>query len=506
MPESIPGSRFFAPNSLRWRIIFWITIVVFVALASVILVTRSVLQNQVTESANSAVEQEIDEFRQFAIEGTDPVTAAPFDTPQRLLEVYLSRQIPDDDEVLLGLVDGQLIQMDLSQLSGNFQGPVASDSALVAEILRSPAPAGVFQDQDAGAVHWGRIEFRAPDLPGESYFAVASSTADARSNVEAEVRVITMIGLGGVLAAFLIAWLIAGQVIAPLRNLRQVASSITNSDLTQRVPVTGNDELAQLATTFNSMLDRIETAYRDQRQFVDDAGHELRTPITVVRGQLELLESSTPAERGRSIELATAELDRMARMVNDLLTLAVADSADFVKPKPVDVAELTLDIEEKANTMTPRAQVVEVAEGVVALDEQRLTEALLELFHNAVRHTGDESVIDLGSEFVGDGAERKLRIWVRDRGPGVPEPLQESLFGRFHRGETEDAPRPSGAGLGLSIVKVIAQAHGGDAYLDSTVGLGSIFGLELPAGTGATRTEAEEPTATSTKTTGANKS
>lgn len=483
MPNSAITSRISVTNSLRWRIIFWITIVVVVALASVILVTRSVLQNQVTDSANAAVEQEIEEFRQFAVEGTDPATAAPFDSPQRVLEVYLSHQIPDDDEVLLGFVDGQLIQMDLSQLSGDFQEPLASDSELADEVLRSTVPAGVFQDDTAGAVHWGRIEFHAPDTPGDSYFVVAHSTADAREVVNGEVRILTMIGMGGVLAAFLIAWLIAGQVIAPLRNLRRVASSITNSDLTQRVPVAGNDELAQLATTFNSMLDRIEIAYRDQQQFVDDAGHELRTPITVVRGQLELLDSSSPEEQERSIALATAELDRMARLVNDLLTLAVADSADFVNPKPVDVAELTLDIEDKANTMTPRAQVVAVAEGDVEVDEQRVTEAVLELFYNAVKHTDEESMIDIGSEFLGQGPERKLRIWVRDRGPGVSGHLQESLFGRFHRGEAEDASRLAGAGLGLSIVKAIATAHGGDAYVDSTVGLGSIFGLELPAGT-----------------------
>lgn len=498
MPNSAPTSRIPATTSLRWRIIFWITIVVVVALASVILVTRSVLLNQVAESANAAVEQEIDEFRQFAVEGTDPATAAPFDSPQRVLEVYLSRQIPDDDEVLLGFVDGQLIQMDLSQLSGDFPEPLSSDSELAAEILQSPVPAGVFQDPNTGAVHWGRIEFHAPEMPGESYFAVAHTTADARAAVNGEVRTLTMIGLGGVLTAFLIAWLIAGQVIAPLRNLRHVASSISNNDLTQRVPVAGNDELTQLATTFNSMLDRIETAYRGQQQFVDDAGHELRTPITVVRGQLELLDSSTPEQQERSIALATAELDRMARLVNDLLTLAVADSADFVNPQPVDIAELTLDIEDKAHTMTPRAQVVAVAEGSVDVDEQRVTEAVLELFHNAVRHTGDESMIDIGSEFLGRGPERKLRIWVRDRGPGVPGDVQESLFSRFHRGEAGDTARPAGAGLGLSIVKVIATAHGGDAYVDSTVGLGSIFGLELPAGTTSPDSEASVDSAATT--------
>lgn len=468
-------------TSLRWRIIFWITCVVLVAMGTVIIITRSVLQSQVTDAANQAVEQEIDEFTQFAAEGTDPLTAAPFTTSQRLIEVYLSRQIPDDDEFLLGAVDGQLIQPDLSQLNGRFRGPLASDSALAEEILHFPATAGVFNDPAAGAVHWGRVQFQSPDNSQEAYFAVAVHTAPAREMVDREVATLALIASGGVVAAFLIAWLIAGQIIAPIRNLRQVAATISNSDLSQRVPVEGGDEIAQLAVTFNSMLDRIEVAYRDQRQFLDDAGHELRTPITVVRGQLELLESSTPQERARSIELSTAELDRMARMVNDMLTLAVADSAGFVTPAPVEVAELTLDIEEKANTIVQRAQVVAVAEGEVPLDEQRVTEAVLELYRNALKYVEGDGGIDLGSEFLGSGPERVFRIWVRDRGPGVPAELQSAIFSRFHRGEPSASDRASGSGLGLSIVKAIAVAHGGRAYLDSTVGLGSIFGLELPA-------------------------
>ena len=102
----------------------------------------------------------------------------------------------------------------------------------------------------------------------------------------------------------------------------------------------GHDEIAQLAQTFNGMLDRLERSYRDQRQFVDDAGHELRTPITVIRGQLELLNDASYEERERSISLTIDELDRMARIVNDLLTLAIADSADFVHPTMVDAASI----------------------------------------------------------------------------------------------------------------------------------------------------------------------
>lgn len=478
-------------TSLRWRIIFWMTAVVLVALTSVVVLTRSVLLSEVTNGANSSVEQEIEEFRRFAQDGTDPQTAEPFTSPARLIEVYLSRQIPDDNESIIGLADSQLIQMDLTGTGREHPDHLVPTEPLVHEIVTSPEVSGIFDDPVRGRTHWGRIHLESsPEEPTMS-LAVAYFTQENRSAVDSQVRILSSIGLGGLLASMAIAWLISGQILAPIRKVREVAAQISTTDLTQRVPAEGHDEIAQLATTFNAMLDRIETAYHDQRTFVDDAGHELRTPITVVRGQLELLESSPPEERARSIELATAELDRMARMVNDLLTLAVADSGDFLHPAPTDVAELILDIEDKALTISDRISLISVAEGTVMLDEQRVTEAILELYGNALRYSDDS--IDLASDYTGEGLDRVFRIWVRDQGIGIPEGKREVLFSRFSRGATAGTNRPSGAGLGLPIVKAIGEAHGGRAFVESTTGLGSIFGLEIPAPTtGSAEPQIEE--------------
>lgn len=471
-----------SPASLRWRIVFWMTAVVFITLTSVVVITRSVLLSDVTDAANAAVEQEIGEFRRFADEGTDPTTAEPFDSPQRLIEVYLSRQIPDDNEAIVGIFSGQLIQVDFSQLSGPHPEPLTYNEPLIHEVLGATAHAGVFDDPVRGKAYWGRVAFETAPGTTDGHFIVTYFTEPGEAAVKEQVRILSLVGAGGVLASVLIAWLIAGQVIAPIRRVSRVAAKISNSDLTRRVPVEGNDEIAQLASTFNDMLDRLEMAYNDQRQFVDDAGHELRTPITVVRGQLELLETSPPEERARSIALATTELDRMARMVNDLLTLAVADSGEFLRSAPTDVTELTIDIEDKARTINDRVMLVDAAEGTVVLDEQRVTEAILELYGNALRYS--EGPVAISSDFQGTGAKRVFRIWVRDNGPGIEKDAQEALFSRFSRGKQADSQnpnRPKGAGLGLSIVKVIGDAHGGRAYVESTVGLGSIFGLEIPA-------------------------
>lgn len=458
------------PRSLRWRIMFWITAVVVVALTSVIVITRAVMLGQVADAANLAVEQEIEEFRHFAAEGTDPETAEPFDGPARLVEVYLSRQIPDSRESHVGLIDERLLQMDTSTLSGDYPAPLTNTEPLVHEILDNPAPAGVTHDPERGTTHWGRVgvDYGTGEV---AQFAVAYYTDADRAQVSEQIRTLSLLGLGGLAASAVIGWLIAGQIIAPLRRLQSVAGGIGDTDLTRRVPVDGHDEIAELASTFNAMLDRLEEAYDKQRQFVDDAGHELRTPITVVRGQLELLETSPPEERARSIELATAELDRMARMVNDLLTLAVADSGEFVRPELIDAAELTIDIEDKARTLDERVTLVDVEEGRVLADEHRVTEAVLELVGNALRYS--TGPVELGSGFV----DKHWRIWVRDVGPGVPEEERATLFSRFHRGDQQ----AGGAGLGLAIVQAIGQAHGGRAFVESEVGVGSVFGLEIPA-------------------------
>lgn len=120
--------------SLRWRIVLWMTAVVFLTLASVVIITRSVLLSEVTNTANSAVEQEIEEFRRFAAEGIDPTTAQPFESGHRLMEVYLSRQIPDENEAIVGIFPGELIQVDYSQLSGAHPLPLEHSDPLISEI------------------------------------------------------------------------------------------------------------------------------------------------------------------------------------------------------------------------------------------------------------------------------------------------------------------------------------------------------------------------------------
>jgi signal transduction histidine kinase len=265
--------------------------------------------------------------------------------------------------------------------------------------------------------------------------------------------------------------------LRPLRDITDTARTITETDLSQRIPCRGSDgdELGDLVATVNGMLDRVETGVAAQRRFIDDAGHELRTPITIIRGHLDVLDPTDPADVTSTVALVDDDLDRMNRMVAELLLLAQSEQPAFLHPEPVDVAALTTDTFDKVALLGDRDFVVEaVADVHAVLDPQRITQALVALADNACRYTDSGGRIALGSRI-----ERGwLRFWITDSGPGVSDDDRRIIFQRFARGA--EGRRSDGAGLRLAIVHAIAVAHGGDVLLDSTPGRGATFSVVLP--------------------------
>jgi len=280
------------------------------------------------------------------------------------------------------------------------------------------------------------------------------------------------VGLATLVIGSILAWRVTGGVLRRVRVVTDTARG-ASADLTRRLEVTGNDEISHLALTFNGMLDQLEELLETQRRFVDDAGHELRTPITVIRGHLELLDDD-PEERARTLALVTDELDRMQRIVNDLLVLAKAERPDFLDLAPVPLDRLTEEVGAKARALGERDWQVEAAGGIVIGDRQRLTQALMQLAQNAVQHTQDGAEIAIGSSMRNGEA----RLWVRDTGPGIPIEQRDRIFARFARGAGRR--RSEGAGLGLAIVRAIAEAHHGRVEVDSPPGSGAVVSLVIP--------------------------
>ncbi len=290
-----------------------------------------------------------------------------------------------------------------------------------------------------------------------------------------------MLVVGGatIAGASAAAWLIAGRILRPLRDVAQTARSITDTDLSRRIPPHGgeSDELGNLVQTVNGMLDRVEAAVHAQRRFTDDASHELRTPITIVRGHLEVLDPNDPNDVVSTVALVDEELERMNRMVSDLLLLARTEQPSFLNSTPVDVGELTRKAFEKIAGLGDRDFTLEtVAEVGAVLDAQRITQALVALADNACRYTTE-------GDWIGVGSAREdgfLRFWVSDSGPGINEADRTRIFERFSRGDA-GGKRSDGAGLGLAIVQAIAVAHGGKVLLDSVPGRGASFSVLVPA-------------------------
>ncbi|MGH4018579.1 MAG: sensor histidine kinase [Pseudonocardiaceae bacterium] len=463
---------------VRVRIMGWLLLLMAVVLLTVTVVTRSLLQQQVESKVTAALEQEIREFSGVAAAGVDRATQLPIRSVRDLLFNHLQRQHPDDDEVIVGWVQtaagDEVLRQDRPEPFA-----LAERRDVLGPILAAEQHTGSVSTE-SGELRWAKINALGPPAAAQERgtYVVGFLVGPDRAEADETVRTLVWVSVFGLLLAGGAAWVVAGQILAPVRVVHRAAAEITEQDLTRRIPVGGRDDISALAEQFNAMLDRLERAFAAQRRFVDDASHELRTPITIVRGHLELM-GADPEERAEVVRLCTDELDRMNRIVADLLVLATADRPDFVRPESVELAELTSDIYAKVGALGQRRWRLEaIGEGTVRLDAQRVTQAVAQLAHNAVQHTTDEDEIRLGSSLH----HGRVSFWITDSGPGVSPQDAEKIFERFARGATSSArDHRAGAGLGLAIVKAIAEAHGGSVRLLSSPGEGASFGLELPA-------------------------
>jgi two-component system OmpR family sensor kinase len=439
--------------SVRQRLTATIALLTSLALVAVGLTLYVLESRRIDRSIESSMTQELGEFRTLQENETDPRTDAPFASTDRLLEVFLQRNLPDANEQLFAFP---------SQGEPTYQGepnPVLQQSPRFTALVDDLSTTG-----GSRTLELAQREYRVAVLPvttgtETAAFVVVHDISGSRSELHdlmttyALLSALSVIGIAG-----LASWS-AGRLLRPVRRLRDTAQGISDGDLGGRLEVTGHDDLSDLQRTFNDMLDRLEAAFVTQRQLLDDAGHELRTPLTVLRGHLEVLDLDDPQDVADTRALLLDEIDRMTRLVNDLLMLAKAQRPDFVRPAPTDVEALTHGAVDRARALADRTWLLDgAARTTVLLDGQRITQALLQLSANAAKHTQPGDEIGIGSR-VHQG---RLELWVRDTGVGVDPALAPTIFTRFARGEDDD----EGFGLGLSIVSAIAEAHHGEVVLD----------------------------------------
>lgn len=457
-------------SGARTRILAaFVVLMAFSTTVSVIAIYE-VLVVRADDRLDEALQQEVEEFRQLA-SGTNPETGEPFDDDlEAIFRLYDQRNVPGRGETILMFLDGRFFDEVSSGVGGRLT--LGNEAERWAR-LREPESGEV--ETPTETVRYLAVPVRTTGPTPRGVFVVAADLSAERDDVMEAVQLATLVLLTVLLMASALAWVVAGRLLAPLRVLDDTARSISETDLTRRIPVSGQDEIAELARTFNAMVDRLEGAFASQRAFVSDASHELRTPITIVRGHLELL-GDDPDERRETVALVTDELDRMSRFVDDLLLLAKAERSDFLRVDEVELGALTDELLDKAAGLGRRTWALEArGEAVLHADRQRLTQAIMGLAQNAVQHTQDGDAIWIGSTVEGDEAS----LWVRDGGPGVAEEDQARVFERFARA-AGSRRRSEGAGLGLAIVRAIAEAHGGHATLSSRPGAGSTFTVVVP--------------------------
>jgi signal transduction histidine kinase len=448
---------------IRIRLLVWYFLLAAGTTVSALLVTRHLYCDRLDEKAEASLEKEVERFKRAAIQ-------LPEDGASRLVDRFLADYVLTQGEMIITFIDGQLYRA-----SHPLPDWLQRNPALMEQWSNLSAP----QRQKIASPD-RRLFYIAEPLTTQegiqSTFVVLRDSTDAyRSGTEA-IELVMMVSMA-VLGGFsIIAWTTTGRILKPLHLMNQAARKITESDMTQRIVIEGDNEIIAVATTFNAMLDRLQLAFDSQQEFLKDVSHELRTPITIIQGQLEIL-PYRPEKQPETIALITSELARMNRLVNDLLLLTKAERPDFLYLKSEDLDWLTEEIYLKARSFSSERNWQLEAKGLypVLLDKQRFSQAVMNLIQNAVHHTQPGDTIAIGSIVTNN----TLRFWVRDTGQGIAAKNQVRIFERF--AQVSNSNRQfEGAGLGLSIVSAIVQAHGGHIELESELGKGTIFTLIIP--------------------------
>ncbi|HYW28208.1 MAG TPA: HAMP domain-containing sensor histidine kinase [Gaiellales bacterium] len=315
--------------------------------------------------------------------------------------------------------------------------------------------------------------------PGGGYAIVLLANSRVTASLSTLLSTLILVGLVVVLASGLLGALLARQALQPVDRMRRQADAIPGDQLDRRIDEGRPDELGRLAAAFNRLLARAQAATEQQRQFVGDASHELRTPVTALQGHARIV--ARAAERGdleQARESATIVGDtaaRMSRTVSDLLALAEADSArrDL---QPVRLDEVAGEACAELRAAYPERVVEATLEPVtVAGDAGRLQELVRILLDNAAKYSPVDAPVELTLRSSADEAV----LEVSDHGPGLADEDREHAFERFYRGAA--APGTEGSGLGLAIARVVVERHDGRITVGEAPGGGTVVRVELPA-------------------------
>lgn len=423
-------------------------------------------QGILTDLDERLVEQ-VTTARILALEGD--ASGHRFATTREALEAIVATVVPDREGSSLGILGGRAAFV--PGVAAAFDLP--SDSAFIDRVLSEVADGTV--RMGTATTQLGELRYIAVPVAVDDERGVFLMAVDLRAvlaDFNGAFATYALVAAGALAIIGLVGFATVGRLLAPIRRLRVAAEDITATHRATRIPVVGRDDVSELTVTVNDMLDRLDSALTNQRRLLDDVQHELKTPITIVRGHLELLDPSDPADTQATRAIALDELDRMTGLIEEIGVLAESRML-VMRRDGILSSELTAEVLAKAKGIPGHAwRAGGAADARVSVDRQKIVQAWLQLADNAAKYSPPGAPIFIGSTDHPGAVE----FWVRDGGPGIPAGAEARILERFGRADTSGT---SGSGLGLSIVQSIVRAHGGHMVVASSVN-GSRIGFVLP--------------------------
>lgn len=413
-----------ARHSSRSRLLFWLLGLVAISLLAIVLTTRTVLLGAVPEKANEDVIQELEEFRSLAQDGVDPETSQPFASNTRLLQVFLSRQIPTRDEALVGIVDGRLVG-----LPGPAGRSLAEGDPLIQHATESPMPAGVYVPDDGDPIHWGTVTVDGGEGSQEVKLMVARFTDSDYREIAELMRVVALVAAGVLVLAAFLAWLITGRLLAPIRKVSHQAAEDGRSGSATRLGFDGTDEITELARAYNDAWVR-EYEVRGINQLVTQAAAR------------EIREGINQPEKLRATCESLMALSRLAPGTRGIAT------------EQADLGVIARDFD---------AQAID-ASGTAQVDRTALADALRAIAGMLAPHA--QQPLRAGAHVNGDTA----RLWIT-AADFVADDEQAAAMISWPVSSTYAA-----------VVRTVADSHGGRALVTADASSGTTVLLELPAG------------------------
>jgi signal transduction histidine kinase len=475
------------PAGLRWRLAGWFTLLALVCTAIVFV---AVYRGTGTQLRSQIDQETAGDARELAHNLASGGAHTPAELSAAATRYIRGQPFSASSTLLFALVPGQPPSTNRPELfstatpdNGETKAEQLKENHLASSLRSAPAGYTTLVLPDVGDL---RLLKRVVTLHGGVNVTIGvgeplASVAHAQRGV---ARAFILAGSLALACALLASYFLGARLSRPLRRMASVAARVDAGDLHPRIHQQGGDgdELKVLADSFDHMLDRLTDAFAGQRAFVADASHELRTPLTVIRGQLEVLASQRepPGEEVRRVErLVQAEIARISRLVDDLLLLAKTEQTEFLRLEEVDLAPFVGELWDGMSLLaTRRFELGSIPEGSLRADPDRLAQALRNLLGNAIEHTTAEH--GLVRMRVQTTASSRIRFLVEDDGPGIPTDQRERVFHRFHRTDVARDRASGGAGLGLAIVRAIADAHGGLVSAGASPEGGARVELELP--------------------------